>query len=277
MRIGGRNDNFVNQNDKCMAEWQLIASPTSWRELQDEVGLILSDCGYNTEIEKEISLGRGKSVVDVYARRSCGIPTTIICECKHWNKKVPRSVVQGFRTIILESGANLGYIISAKGFQSGSYEVATKTNIHLLSWAEFQEAFRTDWLKNMIGKIQRAGSELRSFIMYINTKGAGIDGKSAQLEQIRVQHEDWIFFSLRDHYTNFNTTEISWKETINTIENRAARYLPLKPEFLRDYFQAIYDHLHEEIGKIEALYDGRLKWDPDKMLPGIEYKLLGHY
>lgn len=252
-----------------MAEWQIIAPPRTWRELQYKVGLILSDCGYDAEIEKEISLGRGKSVVDIYARRSGGIPATIICECKHWNKKVPRGVVQGFRTTILESGANLGYIISAKGFQSGSYEVVTKTNIHLLSWAEFQEAFKTDWLKNMIGKIQRAGTELRSFITYIITKGkeAGIDidSKWPQMEQIRTEHQDWIFFSLKDHYTNFNTTEISWEEIINTIENRASRYLPLKPKYLRDYFQPIYDRCSEEIKKIEALYEGHFKWNPEQM------------
>jgi hypothetical protein len=84
-----------------MADWQLIAPHKTWRELQDKMGLILSDCGYETVTEKEISIGRGKSGVDVYARRSDGVHTTIICECKNWNRKVPRSIVKSFRTIIL--------------------------------------------------------------------------------------------------------------------------------------------------------------------------------
>src|SRR6187402_2169823 len=117
-----------------MAEWQIVPPPNTWQDLQAKAAVVLADCGYETEIEKNISLGRGKAVVDVYARRPGSLSTTILCECKYWKKRVPRGVAQEFRTIVTESGANQGYIISTKGFQSGTFEVVEKTNIALLSW-----------------------------------------------------------------------------------------------------------------------------------------------
>lgn len=257
-----------------MAEWKLIAAPNGWRDLQEKVRSILMDCGYEAEVEKEINLGRGKAVVDVYAHKSAGLSVTIICECKHWQKRVPRAVVQGFRTIVTEAGANLGYIISAKGFQSGSYEVVVKTNVQLLLWDEFEVAFRMEWLRTWVDKVSRAGIELRSFVNYLislsfqkDAIGSLIESKWSEMEDIRGAHEDWLFMSMEDHYTHFNTSEHSWEGTLNTIEEIAPRYLPLKPEYLRDYFSGIYDHCRDEIAKIESLYEGAVKWDPKTMLP----------
>jgi hypothetical protein len=50
-------------------------------------------------------------------------------ECKNWRKKVPRSVVHGFRTVVGDSGANWGAIVSLHGFQSGAYEAARYSNV----------------------------------------------------------------------------------------------------------------------------------------------------
>jgi hypothetical protein len=58
---------------------------------------------------------------------------------------VPKTVVHAFRTDMDEIGAHVGFIISAKGFQSGALEAARNTNIELLSWDEFQERFFARW------------------------------------------------------------------------------------------------------------------------------------
>ena len=92
--------------------------------------------------------------IDVYARDATREPTlTIVCECKHWQAAVPKNVVHGFRTVMDEAGANVGFIISANGFQSGALEAANNTNIHLVTWNEFQERFFDRWFETMRVKL----------------------------------------------------------------------------------------------------------------------------
>ncbi|QUS54071.1 hypothetical protein [Pseudovibrio brasiliensis] len=42
-------------------------------------------------------------------------------------------------------GANVGYIISKAGFQSGAFEASELTNIKLMTWKEFQLEFEEQW------------------------------------------------------------------------------------------------------------------------------------
>jgi len=68
-------------------------------------------------------------------------------------------VVQQFRTIISDAGANLGIIISQKKFQSGAYEEADKTNVRLYSWLDFQKAFEERWTNAMVQSLERLRRE----------------------------------------------------------------------------------------------------------------------
>lgn len=122
-------------------------TPTDWKDLQKKVATIFKDTGYiDVEIEKKIDSVRGKIEVDVYAINDTGIS---VCECKNWDKKIPQSVVQTFRTIIQEIGANSGYLISKKGFQTGAHASAKSTNILLLDWYEFQSKMEDTWINNV--------------------------------------------------------------------------------------------------------------------------------
>jgi len=53
--------------------------------------------------------------------------------------------VHSFQSVVSNIGANLGYIISRNEFQSGAYEAASKTNIVLLTWNEFQALLFDSW------------------------------------------------------------------------------------------------------------------------------------
>ena len=57
-----------------------------------------------------------------------------------------QQIIHGFRTVVADVGAHKGYIISSNGFQSGSFSAADLTNIELVTWDEFQEAFEPTWL-----------------------------------------------------------------------------------------------------------------------------------
>jgi hypothetical protein len=122
------------------------AEPVTWQELELMVSQAFDEMGYESHRNEEISTVRGKVKVDVHAiKRSNPIPTHVLCECKYWNKPVDQSVIYSFRSICSDIGAHYGLIISKKGFQSGAGDSRQHTNIHLLSFEEFQATFFSEW------------------------------------------------------------------------------------------------------------------------------------
>lgn len=139
--------------------------PKNWRHLQNMVAEILSECGFVVEVEKTIETVRGTVEIDVYAEEEImGRKNIIICECKLWKQKIPKTVVHSFRTVLSDFGANAGYIISSKGYQKGAYEAAQYTNTNLMSWEQFQITFEEFWYRNYFQK--KITKELDSFFEY---------------------------------------------------------------------------------------------------------------
>ncbi len=127
--------------------WQTGSSaPDTWIELQIRVARILSECNVDTAVEKLVELARGQAEIDVWAHDPSSTPAqTYLIECKRWKEAVPQAVVHAFRTVVGDSGANWGAIISSNGFQRGAYQAAEYSNVRLLTWNEFQELFATSW------------------------------------------------------------------------------------------------------------------------------------
>lgn len=121
-----------------------------------------------------IDLPRGQVKVDVLADDTIdGIAQRIICECKNWGTNVPQEKVHAFRTVILETGANRGYIISRKGFQSGAIAAAKSTNVELVTFEQFQDRHFAKWFKSRIWAIEHA---LRNFHAYYEPPPMGKAG-----------------------------------------------------------------------------------------------------
>jgi hypothetical protein len=80
----------------------------------------------------------------------------IICECKNWRTNVPREVVHAFRTVMQETGANRGYIISRTGFQQGAIDAAQATNVELVAYGQFQEIYFAKWIARRCRAIEDA-------------------------------------------------------------------------------------------------------------------------
>ena len=71
------------------------SEPRNWRELQNYVGQMFEECGFETEISKVVDLVRGKKEIDVYTRDiSSEYEPTILVECKFWNKPVNPDLVK---------------------------------------------------------------------------------------------------------------------------------------------------------------------------------------
>lgn len=103
--------------------------------------------GYAVETPFTINLsGRGKKEVDVYIRDNrASVNQIMLVECKFWESEIPQDAVHSFHTVMSGAGANTGFIVSKKGFQSGAYEAINNTNIHLLTWEEIQHKFGHQW------------------------------------------------------------------------------------------------------------------------------------
>lgn len=121
--------------------------PRTWRDLQAAVARILRECGFVADVEHTIEMARGRAEIDVYATETVDDRTyTTLVECKNWTARVPQSVIHSFRTVVADSGANVGYIVSRAGFQAGALTGAELTNLRLVTWEEFQDAFERTWL-----------------------------------------------------------------------------------------------------------------------------------
>ncbi|MCK1281790.1 restriction endonuclease [Bradyrhizobium sp. 61] len=137
----------------------LIAStvPDGWAQLEESVAVILSECGMAVQHQVRLPLPRGHYDVDVLAEETVeGITYRIICECKNWRTNVPQEKVHAFRTIMQETGANRGYIISRTGFQVGAIAAAQATNIELVTYAQFQELYFTKWFGKRLWAIEHS-------------------------------------------------------------------------------------------------------------------------
>jgi hypothetical protein len=120
--------------------------PSTWRALQRDVAQLLSECGFEAETAKKVSTARGQVELDVYAAETVkGRLHSVACECKHWTKRVPQTVIHAFRTVLADIGVNAGYVISMKGFQPGSRRASALTNLRLVTWQEFLSEFEATW------------------------------------------------------------------------------------------------------------------------------------
>jgi hypothetical protein len=162
-----------------------IEIPENWRDLQEKVCSILQTCGCDASTETEIKTVRGPVVVDVLAYDSTQTPKlNYIVECKLWNTAVPKSVIHSFRTVVADSGAHIGFIVSKSGFQEGAYEAAKSSNIKLQNWNEFQEVFCDRWIEGRYTGMKKLFAEIFDYYDYFRAPiGNAISGNPERLKE----------------------------------------------------------------------------------------------
>ena len=191
-------------------------SPSSWQELEQRVCQILEECGSIAERSKNLVLPRGTVTVDVHAVDKTREPSLIIiCECKHWRTRVSQSVVHAFRTVVAESGAHLGLLISVRGFQSGAVNASASSNVELLSWDEFQARFYERWFESMTKKLAPAADEVFEYSDYFH------DRTSSVLNQIPARVEE--LFDLHKRFSAY-ASATSYVQILKT----GLRQFPIK-------------------------------------------------
>jgi len=213
--------------------------PKDWRDLEMQVAKIMKESGLIVDFEKDIETVRGIVNIDVYAEDTSQRPKTIyLCECKFWQKAIPKSVVHSFRTVVNDFGANWGLIISSHGFQSGTFAAVANSNIRLLTWKEFQELFLERWFENYMQK--RLSEENEPLVDYTEPYNRRVFGKVNKLEKKSIQR----FFKLREKYRGFAFFTLGL-------------YLPL-PSILKEDIPSLPLRKSMEVSEIKNLTDNLL-------------------
>jgi hypothetical protein len=179
------------------------SEPFTWQDLEAMVCQAFDEMGYESHRNEEISTVRGKVRIDVHAiKRSNPIPTHILCECKYWTKPVDQNVIHNFRSICSDIGAHYGLIISKKGFQPGAAESSGYTNIHLLSFMEFQTTFFNEWRSGIFMRFVKMSYLLRP-LHPMNPYFADNDALQDKIRSINIFKKYAIFFGYHSYFDYF--------------------------------------------------------------------------
>ena len=247
--------------------------PATWRDLEKSVAQILDECGLQVESPKKLETARGSIEVDVYARDTKTTPDSVcLCECKHWGTNVPKTVVHSFRTVVVDSGANTGLIISKLGFQPGAEVAAEHSNIRLLAWAEFQDLFADRWFVNHMAPLAR--TELDPLFEYTEPINSRIFRKAdklpaqsqARFKELRQEHHLQAFLFMPLLYPMPRITEgpmtppLPLRSLVESDAAPAIEGLPsdiLDTEAIRPFFEAVFRFSEGVIAELDDVFGER--------------------
>jgi len=127
-----------------------MATPR-WKLYQSEAANFFQKLGMHTIIEHKIEGVRGLHEIDVYVEGKIhGLSFIWIIECKAWNRNITKEKVLALSSITNDLGADRGFLLSEKGFQSGAIRVSEKSNITLTSLADLNQTIEID---SIIGQL----------------------------------------------------------------------------------------------------------------------------
>lgn len=248
-------------------------TPNNWKELENMTAEIFNNAGYYAIPHYTITTVRGKKEIDVYVHPRRELDPIIICECKFWNKPVNQEVVHSFRTVVQDSGAGLGFIITKSGFQSGAYSAAEFSNVKLVTWDEFLEFFIEDWLNFKRSKLLQLIKPLSVYTDPLDVPSELLDQKQREqyVESIDKYFPVHILATLYkpvsriviDKYNEFfNETIESYEEYFDGMFSKATEALIFYDEFFEG-MNIPLSHLSFDIEKVSDLTIEFMKRPPD--------------
>jgi hypothetical protein len=129
---------------------------------EEKVAALLAEFGGKVVRGETLVGARGKHETDVTLRtHHYGIDQLWICECKDWNRRVPKERVLTFQGIVEDVGADRGLMFSEEGFQAGGIRMAQNSNLTLTSIEDLRESGQRE-LADVA--IRRAAAETRNLL-----------------------------------------------------------------------------------------------------------------
>lgn len=163
--------------------------PTDWRELQTGVARLFNEIGLIAETEKLLQTPRGEVEVDVYAVDEASVDKIrYLVECKNWSAAIPQTVVHAFTTVMSETGANIGFIVSQKGLQAGAARYTNNTSITGLTYLELQQRyFGAWWERHFCIEIGNLADEIMDFAGPFCTRRDQLVAKLSDKKKRRIR------------------------------------------------------------------------------------------
>lgn len=196
-------------------------------------------------------MARGNVYVDVWADDHAEPANVLAVECKRWARPVSKDVVHGFRTVVGDSGANTGLLVSSAGFQQGAEDAAAYSNVRLLSWDEFQRMFAVRWFKSfMAPTVADATDPLHEYTEPVNIR---VERKANALPVGGLE----AFRVLRDRFTPLMVTNFALHPVV--VDNKHSPVkaelptLPLRSVLKAPKGQILLDSLPDDVLDAVAL------------------------
>lgn len=180
----------------------MIESPDveDWKQLQYSVCKLLNEAGLAAQEAVVLATPRGTVEVDVIAIDQLSVDKIkYIVECKNWANAIPQHVVHSFTTVMHETGANIGFIVSKHGLQAGAERYTQNTNIIGLTFEELQHRYFEQWWKKHFCKVVAACAEKVCFYTepFNFTRDKALKGLSpTQLDSFSTIQKNYCAFAM---------------------------------------------------------------------------------
>lgn len=239
--------------------------PSDWQDLQVKVAKLFADLNFSVEIEKDIKTIREIVNVDVIANYNLFPKESILVECKFWATAIPKTIIHAFRTVVGDYGANTGYIISRIGFQHGAHQAANNSNIVLMTFAEFQEAFKERYLSEAVNRLQKVGYPLRR---YADWSESFFDKEIAKLlpekkERLENLQQHYAIISLSSvnigMYKSILTGELDLESVDYTIGRVRQEIKDRQINCYSDYFDYLINLFTLGLQEFDNLFEKKLR------------------
>ena len=137
-----------------------------WKQYQKEAATFFEKLGFTAVIEERVEGTRGIHDIDVFVTGSVyGIAFRWVIECKAWKNNIPKEKVMALISIVQDIGADRGFLLSEKGFQSGAVRAINNTNITLTSIDDLECIVKEDLaeaiLSNFSWRVTKTKERLR--------------------------------------------------------------------------------------------------------------------
>lgn len=131
-----------------------MVSP-EWLLYQEQAGAVFKSLGCSVAIDAKVQGVRSNHRVDVLVRFSrWGLPQVWLIECKHLKRRVTKSAVETLKSIVMDVGADKGFLLSEVGFQPAAAAAASFTNIGLLSLSALNDAVKPDVERLLLAQLE---------------------------------------------------------------------------------------------------------------------------
>lgn len=193
--------------------------PETWQELQTGVCRLFKEIGFSAEASKKVSTPRGEVELDVYAVDEHSVDKTrYVVACRNWSSTITQSGVYGFTKVMRTAGANIGYIVSRKGFQAGAIDCTKKTNITVLPYSELQRWFFEVWYSKVF--VPKISVALDDLFQYVRPEKIQIWHEMGQL----IKSGKRNCYELQEIYEAFRGFETLFKRSAFDIPGFSAHF-----------------------------------------------------